>query len=77
MPLMNMDWVKVPGKQTLIGELYDPQLMPWPELLVCILLIVYGLRLAGYLLIREINSSAYRKLLNPEIERRKYKFLVA
>ena len=77
MPLMNMDWVKVPGKQTLIGELYDTQLMPWPELLVCILLIVYGLRLAGYLLIREINSSAYRKLLNPEIERRKYKFLVA
>ena len=31
MPLMNMDWVKVPGKQTLIGELYDTQLSPWPE----------------------------------------------
>ena len=31
MPLMNMDWVKVPGKQTLIGELYDTQLTPWPE----------------------------------------------
>ena len=42
-----------------------------PELLVCILLIVYGLRLAGYLLIREIKSPAYRKLLNPEIERSK------
>ena len=31
MPLMNMDWIKVPGKQTLIGELYDTQLKPWPE----------------------------------------------
>lgn len=31
MPLMNMDWVKVPGKQTLIGELYDTQLTPWAE----------------------------------------------
>ena len=42
-----------------------------PELLACIVLIVYGLRLSGYLLIREIKSSAYRKLLNPEIERSK------
>lgn len=31
MPLMNMDQVKVMGKQTLIGELYDTQLSPWPE----------------------------------------------
>ena len=31
MPLMNMDWIKVPGKQTLLGELYDTQLTPWPE----------------------------------------------
>ena len=31
MPLMNLDWVKLPGKQTLIGELYDTQLTPWPE----------------------------------------------
>ena len=31
MPLMNLDWVKIPGKQTLIGELYDTQLTPWPE----------------------------------------------
>ena len=42
-----------------------------PELLVCILLVVYGLRLSGYLLAREIRSSAYRKILNPEIERSK------
>ena len=31
MPLMNLDWVQVPGKQTLLGELYDTQLTPWPE----------------------------------------------
>ncbi len=30
-PLMNIDWIKVPGKQTLLGELYDTQLAPWPE----------------------------------------------
>lgn len=30
-PLLNIDWVKVPGKQTLIGELYNTQLEPWPN----------------------------------------------
>ena len=30
-PLMNLDWVKVLGKETLIAELYDTQLQPWPE----------------------------------------------
>ena len=39
------------------------------ELLTCLLLLVYGLRLSGYLLIREIKSIAYRKVLNPELER--------
>lgn len=39
------------------------------ELLTCLLLVVYGLRLSGYLLIREIKSFAYRKVLNPELER--------
>ena len=39
------------------------------EWLVCGLLLIYGLRLAGYLLIREIKSSAYRKVLSPELER--------
>ena len=42
-----------------------------PELLACLLLIVYGLRLSGYLLIREFRSSAYKKILSPEIERSK------
>lgn len=42
-----------------------------PELLVCLLLVAYGLRLGGYLLIRELKSAAYKKILNPEIERSK------
>ena len=42
-----------------------------PELLTCLLLVGYGLRLSGYLLIREIKSSAYKQILNPEIERSK------
>lgn len=39
------------------------------ELLLCLLLVIYGLRLSGYLLIREIKSKAYRKVLSPELER--------
>ena len=34
--------------------------------LMCALLIVYGLRLGGYLLIRELKSTAYKKLLKTE-----------
>ena len=30
-PLMNVDWVSVFGKETLIVEFYDSQLEPWPE----------------------------------------------
>ena len=40
-----------------------------PEWLACLLLIGYGLRLSGYLLIRERKSAGYRKILNPELER--------
>ncbi len=32
--------------------------------IICILFIVYGLRLSGYLIIREIQSSDYRNILN-------------
>ncbi len=39
------------------------------ELLICLLLLIYGLRLAGYLWIRERKSNAYRKVLSPEMER--------
>ena len=46
------------------------------EWLYCVLLVVYGLRLGGYLLIREWKSAAYRKVLSPEMERSK-KMLIA
>ena len=31
LPLLNLDRVRVPGKDTQIAELYDTQLSPWPE----------------------------------------------
>ena len=31
LPLFNADWVKAFGTETLIAELYDTQLAPWPE----------------------------------------------
>ena len=31
LPLFNADWVKAFGTETLIAELYDTQLEPWPE----------------------------------------------
>lgn len=36
--------------------------------IMCLLLIVYGLRLGGYLLIRELKSTAYKKLLKNEVK---------
>ena len=30
-PLMNVDWVRAFGKETLIVEFYDTQLSPWPD----------------------------------------------
>lgn len=44
-------------------------IMGLPEWLVVVMLIIYGLRLGGYLLIREIKSAGYRKILSPELER--------
>ena len=35
----------------------------------CLLLIAYGIRLGGYLLLREVRSPAYKKVLNPELDR--------
>lgn len=43
--------------------------MTLPEWLACLLLVVYGLRLGGYLLMREMKNANYRKVLNPELER--------
>ena len=45
--------------------------MALPEWLACALLFVYGLRLGGYLLLRERKSAAYRQVLSPEMDRSK------
>ena len=37
----------------------------------CILFVVYGLRLGGYLMIREFRNAAYNKILRPENDRSK------
>ena len=39
------------------------------ELIICALLLIYGLRLSGYLLVRELKSKSYRKVLSPELDR--------
>lgn len=39
--------------------------------IACILFIVYGVRLGGYLMIREMKSAAYNRILKPENDRSK------
>ena len=43
--------------------------LTWGTVLQCLLFMVYGIRLGGYLLIREMKSPAYKKVLNPELTR--------
>lgn len=38
----------------------------------CVLLGIYGLRLGIYLLVRELRSASYRRILRPETKRMKY-----
>ena len=37
--------------------------------LLCLLAVIYGFRLGGFLFIRELNSAAYRKTLNAQTEK--------
>lgn len=53
-----------------LAVLYQGQIEP-AELAMCALFVIYGIRLAGYLLIREIKSSSYRNVLSPEMNRSK------
>ena len=39
--------------------------------IACILFVVYGVQLGGYLMIREMKSAAYNKILKPENDRSK------
>jgi len=41
------------------------------EWIACLLLFCYGLRLAGYLLLREKKNAVYRTVLDPELDRSK------
>ena len=43
--------------------------LTWGTALQCLLFMVYGIRLGGYLLIREMKSPAYKKVLSPEMNR--------
>lgn len=38
-------------------------------LIQCLLFVVYGIRLSGYLLVRELKSPVYKKVLSPELDR--------
>ena len=42
--------------------------LDWSTTLMCILFLVYGCRLGGYLLIREIKSASYRSTMKKEIK---------
>lgn len=46
-------------------------------MIACLLLFFYGLRLSGYLFLRERKSAAYRTVLNPEMERSKKMPMIA
>ena len=53
----------VTGAGIAILLLYGKTLSIW-TILMCILFIIYGIRLGGFLLIREIKSASYRKTLD-------------
>ena len=53
----------VSGAGVAIWILYGPSMGVW-EMILCLLLLVYGIRLGGFLLWREIKSASYRKTLN-------------
>lgn len=38
--------------------------LTWSALVLCEILFIYGCRLGGYLLVRELNSASYRKVLS-------------
>ena len=45
-----------------------------PTALLCLILFVYGCRLGGYLLFREIKSASYRKALSDNVNEGTYPF---
>jgi steroid 5-alpha reductase family enzyme len=53
----------VAGSGIAILLLYGKTLSFW-TILMCVLFLIYGIRLGGFLLIREIKSASYRKTLD-------------
>ena len=50
------------------------QVLTLPTALLCAVLYVYGIRLGGYLLVREIKSASYRKALAENVNEGTYPF---
>lgn len=42
--------------------------MTLPTIIMCVLMMVYGLRLAGYLLLRELKNTAYKQVLKESVK---------
>ena len=56
------------GVTTLIIALVRADASP-AMIVLCLLMLIYGFRLGGFLLIRELKSAAYRKTLNAQTEK--------
>lgn len=54
--------------------IYYREVLTVPTALLCFILFVYGCRLGGYLLIREIKSASYRKVLSENVRAEGYPF---
>lgn len=50
------------------------EIITFPTALLCFILFVYGIRLGGYLLLREIKSVSYRKALSENVNEGSYAF---
>ncbi len=57
--------LSVAGLAAAMLFMFRGSLLP-AHVIMCLLLIVYGLRLAGYLLVRELKNTNYKKLLKAE-----------
>ena len=57
----------IAGEGLLLLFLYGKELTPG-TIICCLLFIIYGIRLGGYLAIREFKSSSYKKNMTGEIK---------
>ena len=57
----------IAGEGLLLLFLYGKELTPG-TIICCLLFIIYGIRLGGYLAFRELKSSSYKKNMTGEIK---------